>query len=156
IATRNLCQFLYSHDPRANDIIAEDFFENSSEWQRIRPTSLPDFADGSFVRDISRRLLHLTYDRADGTKMTWTAFRIAWELSKSFEVFVGKVKPFRLCEGIQVDIAVLRRRLQQYVDQFGSVDDVTSVPLSNLWHEDDFWNNPRRVVPGDPNAGVPS
>jgi len=152
LAARNLCQFLYSHRPRSDDIIADDFFDDPNDWQRLRTSSLPEFANGSFVRDISRRLAHLTYDRAEGTKLTWTLFRIAWELSASFEVFVASVKPSRLCGGIKEDIRLLRCRLQFYVDEFGSIDDVASVSLTNLWHEDGFWTDPRRIVPGGANS----
>lgn len=145
LATRNLCKFLYSYKPYPNDIIAEDFFDNADDWKKLRPASLPEFEEGSLAAMISGRLLHLTYERAEGTKPTWGGFRIAWELRKSLKVFVARVKPERLSEKLVEDVAKMLRVLKQYVDEYGSVDDVQSAPLSMLWAEKDFWLNPRRV-----------
>ena len=153
LATRNLCKFLYSYKPYPNDIIAEDFFDNADDWKKLRPASVPEFEEGSLAGMISARLLHLTYERAEGTKPTWGGFRIAWELRKSLEVFVARVKPERLSEELVEDAATMLRVLQRYVDEHGSVDDVQSAPLSMLWAEEDFWLN-RRPVDSDTDEGT--
>jgi len=142
VASRNLCHFLYSHKPQPNDIIADDFFEDPNEWRNSRPEALPELADGSFVRLISRRLLHLTYYRAAGTKPTWTGFPIAWELAKALEVFVSQVPSQRLSDEIVEDVMALVQTLKATIDEYGSLDDVQSVPLTTLWNEDGFWTQP--------------
>lgn len=146
IATRNLCHFLYSHKPRPTDIIAEEFFDHPSDWRRVRPKLPEEFEDGSFVDRISKRLAHLTWERASGTKPTWGAFRIAWELGKALEAFVGHANPVRLSDEIVEDVAALRRVTDGLIEQHGSTEDIQTVPPSMLFQEEDFWNNPQVVA----------
>ena len=120
------------------DLIAEDFFDTETAWSQVRPEPLTEIADGSFAKQISRRLAHLTWDRASRTKPSWGAFRIAWELGSSLKVFVAAVHPFRLGHEIVEDVTALMLVLRGYVEQFGSVDDVESVPLSKLLDEEGF------------------
>lgn len=68
LAARNLCKFLYSHKPQDDDIVAEDFFDNPDNWKNLRPPSQAEFEKGSLAGIISRRLLHLTYERAKRVK----------------------------------------------------------------------------------------
>ena len=63
LATRNLCHFLYSHNPRPSDIVAENYFDNPQDWSNQRPV-VSEFQDGSLVILISKRVAHLTWDRA--------------------------------------------------------------------------------------------
>jgi hypothetical protein len=147
MATRNLCHFLYSHNPRSTDIIAEDFFDDPEGWQRARPDPLPEFADGTFVTRISRRLAHLTWERASGTKPSWGGFRIAWELGKSLEVFVSSADPVRISRELMEDVTVLMRTLRRYIDEFGSVDNVENAPPSMLFDEETFWEQVHSVEP---------
>ena len=135
IATRNLCHFLYSHEPRSTDIIAEDFFDHPSDWCGLRPPLPAEFTDGSFVDRISKRLVHLTWQRASGTKPTWGAFRIAWELSKSLEAFVCNVNPLRVATEIVEDVAALKLTLDGLATQHGSVEEIESVPTSMMFQE---------------------
>lgn len=133
LATRNLCHFLYSHNPRQNDIIAEDFFEKAEEWHQARPQPPREFLDGTLVDLISKRLAHLTWDRASGTKPTWGSFRIAWELTKGLEVFVSTLaSSTRLDPGFAQDVQVLSLALQVVIDQYGSVELAESAPTSQL------------------------
>jgi len=60
LATRNLCVFLYSHNPRDSDIVAEDFFDADEEWHAVRPVMAEEFSNGNLVNSISKRLAHLT------------------------------------------------------------------------------------------------
>jgi hypothetical protein len=149
ISTRNLCHFLYSHKPRTTDIIGEDFFDDPVEWKRVRPSPPTEFADGTFVNRISKRLAHLTWDRIAGTKPTWGVFRVAWELSKALEAFVSNVRACHLSREIGEDVTVLVQVLAAYVEEFGSPDDVKGTPLSTLWEEEGFWMNLRAVEPDD-------
>lgn len=148
LAVRNLCKFLYSHAYQANDIIAEDFFDDNDTWRNLRPELPLEFEEGKLAKMISRRLLHLTYERAEGTKPTWGAFRIAWELGKAMEVLVERVPPDRLATELTEDAAAFLGIMKRYVDDFGSADDVSTAPLSILWEEEDFWLNPRQADSG--------
>ena len=150
LAVRNLCKFLYSHACHANDIIAEDFFDDHDAWHNVRPKLPPEFEEGKLAELISKRLLHLTYERAEGTKPTWGAFRIAWELREAIKAFVERAPPDRLATEFIEDAAAFLRITQRYVDECGSADDVSNVPLSMLWGEEGFWLNPRQVDSGSP------
>ena len=145
LATRNLCGFFFSRRPRTDDIVAEDFFDTPDGWKKRRPACLPEFENGSLADMIGKRLLHLTYKRAEGTKQTWCGFRIAWELLKPLEVSVATVSPERLSEELVQDTETMRGDLQPYVDTCGSVDAIERAPLVMLWAKEDFWRNPRRV-----------
>lgn len=146
LAVRNLCKFLYSHGHQANDIIAEDFFDNHVAWHNVRPRLPLEFEEGKLAKLISRRLLHLTYERAEGTKPTWGAFRIAWELRKAIRVFIERVPSDRLATELVEDATAFLRMTQRYVNEFGSADNVSNAPLSMLWEEEDFWLNPRQAL----------
>ncbi len=132
LATRNLCHFLYSHKPRPLDIIAEDFFDRDEDWRNVRPPAVPEFLDGSLVDLISKRLAHLTWDRASGTKPSWGAFRIAWELGKALEVFVATAPSTRIAPVLTQDIAAMVKLMHNIVHRFGGVDGVQLAPLSQL------------------------
>jgi len=152
VAARNLCGFLYCKEPGNrrydDDILAEDFFTGPVEWGGIRPSSLPDLAKGSLANDISRRLLHLTYHRAEQTRLSWSSSRIAWELNKALEVFVSSIAPSRMCHGLAESVVALSHRLQQFrSESSGSIDDATNGPLTTIWHEPGFGTTPRRVTP---------
>ncbi len=138
LAARNLCEFLYSpKQPRPDDIVAEDFFDNPDDWKKLRPPSQAEFEEGSLAGIISRRLLHLTYERAKqakGTKLGWGGVVIAWKLGKPLEVFVAEVQPERLSEELVEDVATMRHFLRRYLVDCGLLDAVESAPL---WAEKD-------------------
>ena len=136
-ATRNLCHFLYSHNPRPSDIIAEDFFDDERDWCRAR-LAVAEFHDGSIVNLISKRLVHLTWDRTSGTKPSWGAFRIAWELCKAMEVFIAKVPSSRVDPSLSQDVAALILSMRQIIEQYGGINLVESAPLSHIWNEDEL------------------
>ena len=46
LAARSLLAFLYSHNPRDSDIIAEDFFDDPADWRLKRIAPSPEMADG--------------------------------------------------------------------------------------------------------------
>lgn len=118
IAARNLFHFLHSHNPRPNDMVAEDFFDVQADWRRERAPGPSEFQDGSFVRMISRRLAHLTWDRATQPKPLWTAFRIAWELVTPLALFVSRVPPERIDKRFRQDVEVLGAELRQIASAY--------------------------------------
>jgi hypothetical protein len=136
-ATRNLCHFLYSHNPRSTDITAEDFFDNKQEWFDKRP-DIPQLQDGSLVSLISKRLTHLTWDRVSGTTPSWGAFRIAWELCKAMEVFVEEAPSSRIHPGLSEDMASIKQSMNEIIEQYGGADSVASAPLNMIWNDEDL------------------
>ena len=136
-ATRNLYHFLYSQKPWPSDIIAEDFFDDERDWCRSRP-AVAEFHNGSLVNLISKRLVHLTWDRTSGTKPSWGSFRIAWELCKALEVFIATVPSSRVDPSLSQDVAALILSMRQIIEQYGGIDLVESAPISHIWNEDEL------------------
>jgi len=140
LATRNLCHFLYSHNPRPSDIVAENYFDNPQDWSNQRPV-VSEFQDGSLVSLISKRVAHLTWDRASGTAPSWGAFRIAWELCKAMEMFTKIVPSSRIHPNLPQDVALLKQSMSQTIEQYGGVDLAEAAPLNQIWNEVDLpWN----------------
>ena len=109
------------------------FFDDDQDWHKVRPTAATDLVDGFLIDLISKRLAHLTWDRASGTKPSWGAFRIAWELVCALEVFASKVSHSRLGPNFAPGLKGLKAVLQAVVDKYGSVDLVKSAPLSQVF-----------------------
>ncbi len=140
LATRNLCHFLYSYNPRSSDIVAENYFDNPHDWLNQRP-DFTEFQNGSLVGLISKRVAHLTWDRASGTTPSWGAFRIAWELCKAMEVFTKIAPSSRVHPNLSEDVALIKQSMNQIIEQYGGVDLVDSAPLNMIWNDADLpWN----------------
>jgi len=65
VHARVLINFLYPQSIRADDIIAEDFFDDPRQWEKIRPR-LPDRLEGIRKR-ADKEVAHLTARRIAGT-----------------------------------------------------------------------------------------
>ena len=91
IHVRVLIGFFYSENPREDDIIADDFFSISGEWQSIRPpkTELLDKAK----RRADKEVAHLTYTRLDITpeQKNWEFVKIFNDIQVIVEVFLNNV-----------------------------------------------------------------
>jgi hypothetical protein len=131
-ATRNLCHFLYSSKPRPSDIVAENFFDDGGIWARLRP-DVPELRSGSLASLISKRIAHLTWDRASETAPSWGAFRIAWELGRTMEVFTKEVLPSRIDQSISQDNTMMMFLMRKTIAEYGEVDLVKLSPLSQIW-----------------------
>lgn len=84
IHARNLFDFFYSSQrpdkkPRADDVIAEDFFDCYSTWRSVRPSPSADLS--KLGRRVGKEIAHLTYTRADSgpTGPKWPNSRITNE-----------------------------------------------------------------------------
>ena len=129
VATRNLLSFLYSHAAQVDDIIAEDFFDDPTEWTGARPV-LPDEAcDGKLRHRISKRLAHVTWDRASGTKATWGVLPIVWPVMEAMEAFADAAPKTRLHAQLLEDVASLAAWMRDVRDQYGG-DNAPMGPLS--------------------------
>lgn len=137
LAARNLLAFLYSHNPRPSDIIAEDFFDDPNGWQENRKVPEPELASGELRNQISKRLAHLTWDRAEGTRPLWGAFTIAWNIGLTMQSFLELADEEEIRPELTQDVAVFMVRLQAYMDQWGGMPD-NLAPTTELIGFDDL------------------
>jgi len=88
IHVRGVMDFLYSDNPRPDDVIAQDFLPAAIDWQRVRvaPTSALKLARERAGKEVA----HLTYARLNVTPDTkpWPFLEIAQDVSKAFGVFL--------------------------------------------------------------------
>ena len=68
VHTRALLQFLFPNDPKPDDVLAEDYFENPSIWRDLRG-DLPEPL-GVVNRRVGKEIAHLTYARLEVTPET--------------------------------------------------------------------------------------
>jgi hypothetical protein len=137
LAARNLIHFLFSHEPRPNDIIAQDFVDHAAHWSAQQSACAPELRDGALVTFISRRLAHLTYDRASGTKATWGPFAIAWLVLEGLERFVVVADKSRVDKRLVDEVQLVGQLLRTLRAEFGGLDTPLG-PLSTLLPWDDF------------------
>jgi hypothetical protein len=117
LAARSLLAFLYSHNPRESDIIAEDFFDDPTVWQATRVVPSPEMADGLLMTRISKHLAHLTWDRAEDTKTLWGGFRIVWSIVLALASFCNLVDEQRVHEALRTDVGLMKVMLQAVLNQ---------------------------------------
>ena len=119
LAARNLLAFLYAHNPRPTDIISEDFFDDPNIWRAKRPVAEPELANGELVEQISKRLAHLTWDRAQTTKPLWGPFKIVWNISTVIREFLELVEPAKIHPQLREDFEIVLVNLKTEVDRWG-------------------------------------
>jgi hypothetical protein len=137
LAARNLIHFLFSHNPYPDDIIAEDYVDDPEVWRSVEAEVGSDFRDGSLVKFISRRLAHLTWERAGETKPTWGPFPIAWGIAESLVRFVTVAPKERVDRRLVDDVGKLMSGLQGLRDRFGGPS-ATMGPSGTLLPWSDF------------------
>ncbi len=136
LAARSLLSFSYSYNPRASDIIAEDFFDDAATWYDARPNLPEEARDGKLSNDISKRLAHLTWDRASGTKLVWTPFSIAWIVIEALEAFAKAVPEERVHAQLCEDVPMIVLMMRQIRDRYGANESEMG-PLSTTIDFDD-------------------
>jgi hypothetical protein len=91
IHVRALIGFFHSENPRKDDIIAEDFFANPSDWQDMRPlkTEILDKAKKRADKEVA----HLTYTRLDLTpeQKLWDFLQIFKDMQVLIALFISNV-----------------------------------------------------------------
>ena len=86
IHVRALIGFFYSENARNDDIIADDFFNNPSDWQRMRP-AMTELLIGAKKR-ADKQIEHFTY-----THLDITPERKQWDfpqICKDVQTLVGR------------------------------------------------------------------
>jgi hypothetical protein len=121
LGARNLLAFLYSHNPRSADIVAEDFFDDPSEWTQHRAVPEPEMANGQLIGLISKRPAHLTWDRAGTDRPLWGAFRITWSIGLALQSFLQFVDQARVHRHLREDLGIMMSRLQIVANYWGGV-----------------------------------
>ena len=94
---RALLDFFYPPEKvKKDDVLAEDYFDDSDDWEKIRP-QLSEALSRAKKR-AHKEVAHLTYTRLDVTPETkgWAFIEIAKEMNKVMEVFVKNVPRNRL------------------------------------------------------------
>ena len=88
IHARVLLKFLYDENPRADDVVADDFFPTSQEWKEVRP-KMTEILE-KVHRRVGKEVAHLTYARQDVTPETkgWHYLQILNDIEVSFNEFL--------------------------------------------------------------------
>lgn len=136
LAARSLLAFLFSHNARVSDIIAEDFFDNPEEWNRKRLVPETGLSDGDLSGLISKRLAHLTWDRADTSKPLWGAFKIAWNIGAVLQSFLQLVDEEKVHAQLREDVAIIMKSLETQAEYWGVLSE-DMAPFSEFIEFDD-------------------
>jgi hypothetical protein len=96
VHVRNLIDFLYSEQPRADDVVAEDFVAETLQWPQIRPTMSDVLLRAK--RRADKEIAHLTYTRLAVTSdaKPWPFVQIFGEITSVFKLYMENVDRERL------------------------------------------------------------
>ncbi len=93
---RILLGFLYAEKPRLGDVIAEDYFDEPSQWLDKRPKMTETLS--LIHKRVGKLVAHLTYDRLEVTPedKIWPVDRIIEDMDIAFAAFLEHVSKDRL------------------------------------------------------------
>jgi len=93
---RALLDFLYAEKPQAGDVIAEDYFDEPSQWLTVRPEKTETLK--VIHKRVGKEVAHLTYARLEVTAEAkqWPFIQIAKEINTVFDAFLNNVAKNRL------------------------------------------------------------
>ncbi len=96
VHVRVLMDFLYNENPKPDDVIAEDYFETTDEWKRLRPNLSESLKNAK--RRAGKEVAHLTYARLDVTPETkpWRFVDISNEIVAVLNIFLENVPKSKL------------------------------------------------------------
>lgn len=102
IHLRALIDFLWPNNPRADDVIANDFFYRPSAWDTARP-AFPVVLDPARQR-AGKEVAHLTYARLNvkPDDKRWPYIEMANAVLTAFHVFVNNAPASRI--GVLADV----------------------------------------------------
>lgn len=92
IHARCLFDFLYpSKETRSNDVIADDYFSDSTEFRKKLPSSLP--IESYLKRRTGKEVAHLTYDRLKITpeEKVWQISDVHNQIVSALEIFFNSL-----------------------------------------------------------------
>jgi hypothetical protein len=97
VYTRNLYQFFYATNPRVDDIVASEYFDDPLFWKSNRPPATAILIESS--ERANKLSAHLTYERVKLTSNYWWKWReIHYGLRGVLRVFVANVPPHRIVD----------------------------------------------------------
>ena len=94
---RALLDFFHpAETPKADDVVASDYFDDQEEWSRLRPQLSEALRTAK--RRAHKEIAHLTYARLDVTPKAkpWAFVDIANEIGSLMTTFRSNVPPSRL------------------------------------------------------------
>ena len=128
IHSRALLYFLYPTNPQPDDVIAKDFFDNSSEWVEEQSECLKPIR-----KPINKRVAHLTYYRLNvkPKEKAWQYTNIADEIGKTLSKFLHKVPPSRVGKSFRdfISQTVDAEDVKQFLRVFSQTDGGASFML---------------------------
>lgn len=96
VHARALEEFLFRMKRRRkDDVVAEDYFDNKSAWEKRRGRKGQSLYRYKLSRPSGKQALHLTYARIK-KKKEWPIHLIVFDINKAFRVFLGCVPRDRL------------------------------------------------------------
>jgi len=101
IHLRTLIYFLYHEEPRANDIVAADFFDDPAEWEQVRP--LPSASLRTARDRASTELAHFTTKRKGpgDREKAWAFPSLIGDLLNTLQAFGENASNAKLHQKVQ-------------------------------------------------------
>jgi len=97
VYTRNLYLFFYATNPRPDDIVAAEYFNDPQFWENHRPVASPVLVESS--ERANKLSAHLTYERVKlASNYWWKWHAIHYGLKDVLQVFVTNVPPHRIVD----------------------------------------------------------
>lgn len=91
IHVRALIDFLYPNGPKADAVIAADFFKTQKEWEKLRPDQSEILTKAK--RRAHKEVAHLSYDRQKVTpeEKRWNFLQITREIQEVMQIFLANI-----------------------------------------------------------------
>jgi hypothetical protein len=91
IHVRALIDFLYPNRPKADAVIAADFFNTQKEWDKLRPDQSKILKKAK--RRAHKEVAHLSYDRQKVTmeEKGWNFLEISLEIQEVMKIFLTNI-----------------------------------------------------------------
>lgn len=94
---RIMLDFLYATNKvQEDDVIAEDYFDNPSQWKGVRPSKTENLE--IIHRRVGKEIAHLSYARLEITneEKSWPFIKIYEDINNAFDAFLKNVAENRL------------------------------------------------------------
>jgi hypothetical protein len=91
IHARALLDFLYAENPKADDVIAEDYFADPGQWVSMRAAKTPTLQ--TVHRRVGKEIAHLTYARQEVAPemKAWPFVQIGQEIKFICDLFLRSI-----------------------------------------------------------------
>ena len=119
VHARSLLEFLFPETPRPDDVVADDFFDDPSDWHKRRPP-MTDLLK-TVRRRVGQEVAHLTYARAAITdeQRKWPFVEITVDIDSEIREFANLL-PVDLIKPPPPGFSVMIQVPQGIVTEVGS------------------------------------